>query len=96
MSVKDAYSIERIADRMQIQDAMYRWCRAVDRVDFDGMRAVFHPDATDTHGICEGGVEGLIDWIRDRHQTVPFSTHQISVGADPFTCSRERAPMGIQ
>ena len=78
MNAKDAYSIERIADRMQIQDVMYRWCRAIDRLDFEEIRAVFHPDATDTHGPYDGGVEGLIDWIRARHQAIPFSMHAIS------------------
>jgi hypothetical protein len=78
MNVTDAYSIERIADRLQIQDVMYRWCRAVDRLDFDEIRAVFHPDATDSHGIYVGGVDGLVDWIRERHKTIPFSMHQIS------------------
>jgi len=78
LNAKDAYSIERIADRMQIQDVMYRWCRAIDRLDFEEIRAVFHPDATDTHGPYDGGVEGLIDWIRARHQAIPFSMHAIS------------------
>ncbi|MEP6873611.1 MAG: nuclear transport factor 2 family protein [Burkholderiales bacterium] len=78
MNMKDAYSVERMADRMQIQDVMYRWCRAVDRLDFEGIRAVFHPDATDTHGPYDGGVEGLIDWIRERHLAIPFSMHAIS------------------
>lgn len=78
MNAKDAYSIERIADRMQIQDVMYRWCRAIDRLDCEEIRAVFHPDATDTHGPYDGGVEGLIDWIRERHQAIPFSMHAIS------------------
>lgn len=55
MNVNDPCSIERMADRMQIQDVMYRWCRAGDPLDSDGL-----------------------------------------VGADPFTCSRERAAMGIE
>lgn len=54
------YSPERIADRMQIQDCMYRWCRSVDRLDFDLMKTVFHPDATDAHGAYDGGVDGLM------------------------------------
>ena len=78
MSVIDQYSVERIADRMAIQDVMYKWCRAIDRLDFDGMRAVFHPDAIDSHGPYVGGVEGLIEWVRERHKPIPFSSHQIS------------------
>ncbi|MBB3182130.1 nuclear transport factor 2 family protein [Variovorax sp. Sphag1AA] len=74
----DDYSPERIADRMQIQDCMYRWCRAVDRLDFSGIRDVFHHDATDMHGAYDGPVDGLIDWIRSRHAAIPFSMHAVS------------------
>ena len=72
------YSPERVADRMQIQDVMYRWCRAIDRLDYDGIRDVFHPDAIDTHGIYNGDIEGLIAWARERHRAIPFSMHQVS------------------
>jgi len=76
--VENSYSLQRMADRMQIQDVMYRWCRAVDRLDFDGIRLVFHPDGIDRHGPFNGNVDGLIDWIRNRHAKIPFSMHQIS------------------
>lgn len=72
------YSPERLSDRMQIQDVMNRWCRAVDRLDFDAIRSIFHPDAIDRHGPFNGDVEGLIEWIRKRHAKIPFSSHQIS------------------
>ncbi|GAA4332997.1 nuclear transport factor 2 family protein [Pigmentiphaga soli] len=78
MNDPDPYSPARIADRMAIQDTMYRWCRAVDRLDFDGIRSVFHPDAIDRHGPFEGSVDGLVEWIRERHRAIPFSMHQIS------------------
>lgn len=78
MQAISQYSPERIADRMAIQDVMYRWCRAVDRLDYDAIRSVFHPDATDTHGIYNGDIEGLIAWIRERHRVIPFSMHQVS------------------
>ena len=78
MSFNDQYSPARIADRMQIQDVMYKWCRAIDRLDSDGMRAVFHPGATDDHGPYQGDVEGLVAWVRERHKPIPFSSHQIS------------------
>lgn len=74
----DDYSPERLADRMQIQDCMYKWCRSVDRLDEAGMRDTFHPDAIDQHGAFNGPVEGLIDWIRNRHAAIPFSMHAVS------------------
>jgi len=78
MSAVDQYLPERIADRMAIQDVMYKWCRAIDRLDSDGMRAAFHPDATDSHGAYIGGVDGLVNWVQERHKPIPFSSHQVS------------------
>jgi SnoaL-like domain len=78
MKKDEQYSPARIADRMAIQDAMYRWCRAVDRLDFDGIRDAFHPDGRDNHGIFSGGVDGLVEWIRERHKNIPFSMHSVS------------------
>lgn len=75
---RDDYSPGRIADRMQIQDCIYRWCRAVDRLDYEGMRASFHPDAVDRHGAFDGDINGLVEWIRARHAAIPFSMHAVS------------------
>jgi len=78
MTGANDYSPERLADRAQIQDVMYRWCRAVDRLDVEGIRGVFHPDAIDNHGPFVGGVDALIAWLTDRHRTIPFSMHLVS------------------
>ena len=78
MARNDDYSPERIADRMQIQDCIHRWCRAVDRLDYEGMRASFHPDAVDKHGAFDGDINGLVEWIRARHAAIPFSMHAVS------------------
>jgi hypothetical protein len=72
------YSPARLADRAEITDVMYRWCRAIDRLDMDAVRQVFHPDAIDNHGPFVGGVEELIAWLSDRHRTIPFSMHLVS------------------
>jgi ketosteroid isomerase-like protein len=72
------YTPERLADRAQITDVMYRWCRAIDRLDADAIRSVFHPDAIDNHGPFVGGVDALIAWLTGRHRTIPFSMHLVS------------------
>lgn len=69
------YTPERMADRAQIQDVVYRWCRAVDRLDKPGMLAVFWPGAIDSHGPYIGPVEGLVDWILVRHRPIAVSSH---------------------
>jgi hypothetical protein len=73
-----AYSHSRLADRAEITDVLYRWCRAADRRDWDEVRRVFHPDAIDNHGPFVGGVEDLIAWMADRHRTISFSMHLVS------------------
>jgi len=78
MDVNDAYSADRLADRIAIQDVMLRWCRAVDRLDVEAIRDLFHPDGYDNHGPYSGGVDGLIEWVRARHKSIPFSSHQVS------------------
>lgn len=72
------YSPSRMADRMAIQDLVYRWCRAADRLDFDAMPALFHPDAYDDHGPYRGDIPGLIEWMRERHKVITFSMHQMT------------------
>jgi hypothetical protein len=69
------YTPERIADRFMIQDLMYRWCRAVDRLDRQGMLDIFWPGAIDSHGPYIGPAEGLVDWILTRHKPIKISSH---------------------
>ncbi|HTJ64415.1 MAG TPA: nuclear transport factor 2 family protein [Alphaproteobacteria bacterium] len=76
--MNDAYSPARLADRAEITDILYRWCRAADRRDWNAVRKVFHPDAIDNHGPFVGGVEELIAWMAERHRTIPFSMHLVS------------------
>jgi len=67
MTAADDYSPERLADRAAITDVMYRWCRAVDRLDVEGIRGVFHPDAIDNHG----PFIGIVDEVMARKEVSP-------------------------
>ena len=64
--------------RADIIDALHRWCRSIDRLDYQGMRDSFHPGAVDEHGAYNGDIDGLIAWIKDRHHGIPFSSHSVS------------------
>jgi len=78
MSMNDPYSPSRIVDRLQIQDAIFRYCRGIDRQDYDAVRSTYHSDAIDLHGPYQGSVDGLIEWMKDRHKSVPFSLHSVT------------------
>lgn len=67
----------RIADRLEIQDVIYRWCRAVDRLDRQGLLNTFHPDAVERHGDHVGTAVEVIDSIVTRHQSIPFVSHLV-------------------
>lgn len=71
----EQFSPERVVDRLKIHDVMGKWCRAVDRLDKQGMLDCFHPGAIDSHGPYIGPVEGLVDWILQRHKPIHFSSH---------------------
>jgi hypothetical protein len=72
------YTADRLADRAQIQDTIFRYCRGIDRQDYEAVRATYHPDATDWHGPYKGGIDGLIEWMKERHKSVPFSMHSVT------------------
>ncbi len=78
MNTHTDYSTDRLADRAQITDALYRYCRAIDRYDCEALRDVYHPDAIDSHGLYIGGLDGLIDWVRERHKSISFSMHIVA------------------
>lgn len=50
-----------LAER-EIRGVLARYCRGADRRDFELMRSCYHPDATDSHGEFEGGVDAFIDY----------------------------------
>lgn len=77
MDLED-FTPARLADRAYITEVLHRWSRGVDRLDADLMRDAFHPDATDNHGLYEGDIDGLIDWILTRHKEIPFAWHIIN------------------
>ena len=77
MNSKTSFA-DQIGDRMAIADVMYRWCRAVDRKDWDAVDDCFHPEATDNHGIYNGDIPGMKAWLMERHESIVGSSHYIS------------------
>jgi hypothetical protein len=67
-----------LSHRAQIQDALLRYCRGVDRKAFDLMRSAYHEDACDDHGPYKGDIPGLIEWVRRRHGQVEQSQHMLT------------------
>lgn len=50
--------------RREITEALYRYCRGIDRMDADLIRSAYHSDGYDDHGdMFRGGVEDYIAWV---------------------------------
>lgn len=70
-------SIEHWADKLAIQEAILRYARAVDRSDWEGVRASYHADAYDDHGVFKGSVDQLIPWLEERFAGAETGIHFI-------------------
>jgi SnoaL-like domain len=55
--------LQTLIDQAAIKDLHLRYCRGVDRMDWDVVRACYHPDATDDHGGYSGGIDGFMLWV---------------------------------
>jgi hypothetical protein len=50
--------------RRQITDALHRYCRGIDRMDADLIRAAYHDDGYDDHGdYFRGTVDEYVPWV---------------------------------
>jgi 3-phenylpropionate/cinnamic acid dioxygenase small subunit len=68
----------RYDDEHEIRNVLYRYCRGVDRRDFDLVRSCYHPDATDDHGSFVGGVDDFIAFITKGLQRYEQTMHVIA------------------
>ncbi len=56
--------IEVLRSEAAIRAVVLRYCRAIDRRDFDLVRECYHHDATDEHGSFSGTVDEYVKWVR--------------------------------
>lgn len=50
-------AVQELLDKQAIHEVLMRYSRGVDRRDLDLLLSVFHPDATDAHGIFDGNAQ---------------------------------------
>lgn len=59
-------SARELHDRLAIHRLVLAYCRAVDRGDFDGVRAVYADDGRDVHTGFEGSADDYVTWLRGK------------------------------
>lgn len=53
-----------MSDREEIHDRVLSYCRAVDRLQYDDIRAVYARDGVDHHTGFEGSADDYVAWLR--------------------------------
>jgi hypothetical protein len=72
-------TLQALADRQAITDLIYRYCRAMDRIDAELGYSLWHEGASvDYDGYYKGDARGFIDKACETHRRVIGHSHQIS------------------
>lgn len=66
-----------LLDKQEIEEVVLRYCRGIDRRDFDLVRACYHPDAIDRHGSFEGSVDRFLEWVDGLTAKYVWSMHLV-------------------
>ena len=66
-----------LLDKQACVELVYRLARAVDRCDDALLRSLFHPDATDDHGVFHGTASDFADWVMPVLEGMRRTQHMI-------------------
>lgn len=72
--------LREIADRQAITDLIYRYCRAVDRLDIPLGHSIWHDNGYADYGVdvYQGDGRGVIDHICAQHLHTLHHSHQVT------------------
>jgi len=71
--------LDILASKQAITEVLYRYCRALDRMDADLARSVWHPGGTADYGaMFQGSGDGFMEWVWEAHGSMQAHSHQIT------------------
>ena len=74
-----ARHLHRLLAKEAITEALLSYARSVDRLDFDGVRAVFHEDSVVDYGtMFRGSGPGFVDFLAEVQPPMVTHTHHLS------------------
>ncbi|MFN3219514.1 MAG: nuclear transport factor 2 family protein [Acidimicrobiales bacterium] len=75
----DTTEIASVLAKQAITEALYRYCRGLDRMDEDMAYGVWHADGTAHYsGLYEGTGRGFVDWVNELHRSMVATSHQVT------------------
>ena len=85
-----APALEDLLAKEEIRERLHDYVRAMDRIDDELGRSVFHPDASADYGdIYRGSGHGFIAWVHAAHAAMIVHAHHL--GSIAIKVDRERA-----
>jgi len=75
-------TVQRLVDRLDIQDTMTMYATASDAKDFDALRACFTDDARARYGSGSEWLEGgdvIVEWLKGAFAPLDWGHHLVSV-----------------
>jgi hypothetical protein len=78
--MSDSETLRAVADHQAITDQIYRYCRAMDRIDHELGYSLWHDDGTADYGadVFVGSGRGFIDFVCAQHSHVLIHSHQVT------------------
>ena len=72
--------VKKMMDRQAITDQIYRYCRAMDRMDHGLGYSIWHDDGEADYGTqhYQGSGRGFVDWACESHGRMETHSHQVS------------------
>jgi hypothetical protein len=73
-------TLREVADRQAITDQLYRYCRAMDRIDHELGYSIWHADGTADYGadVWQGSGRGFVDSVCISHGHLLQHSHQVT------------------
>jgi hypothetical protein len=67
--------VQRLVDEAEVRNVHLRYCRGLDRRDWELVESCYHPDAIEYHGPYNGDVGGFIAFAREALEACESVTH---------------------
>jgi hypothetical protein len=69
--------IDRLLAKQEIYEVLIRYCRGIDRLDEELVRACYQPDAVDNHGLYSGSVDHFVSNAFARQRKLVVACHYL-------------------
>jgi len=70
--------MQNLQDRADIRDCLIRYCRGIDRLDWDLAASAYFPDAIDNRGAITAHPKEYLAWSRQNIEPASWTSHNIS------------------